>query len=104
MAFRVEITAGARKDANAILFWLSSKQAGETGIRWYERLEEAVASLAQSPERCALAPENAHVPFELRQLVYGHRPHLYRILFTVDGEAVYVLHIRHGRRRPVAQM
>lgn len=47
----------------------------------------------------ALAPENASVPFEMRQLLYGRKPHLYRIIFTIKGETVYVLSIRHGRRK-----
>ncbi len=32
------------------------------------------------------------------------KPHLYRILFTVDGETGYVLHIRHGRRKPLRNL
>jgi hypothetical protein len=39
------------------------------------------------------------VPFEMRQLIYGQKPHLYRILFTIEGETVQVLRIRHGRRK-----
>jgi toxin ParE1/3/4 len=99
MAFRVEVSPKARRDADAILGWLLSQQAGEAGLRWFRRLEEAIGSLAHFPERCKLAPENASVPFEMRQLLYGHRPHVYRILFTIDGQTVYVLRIRHGRRK-----
>jgi hypothetical protein len=32
-------------------------------------------------------------------LLYGRKPHVYRVLFTIEGEAVYVLHILHGRRQ-----
>jgi hypothetical protein len=32
-------------------------------------------------------------------LLYGHKPHIYRILFTIEDEVVYVLRIFHGRRR-----
>jgi mRNA-degrading endonuclease RelE of RelBE toxin-antitoxin system len=28
---------------------------------------------------------------------------VYRILFTIKDETVYVLHIRHGRRQPLRQ-
>jgi plasmid stabilization system protein ParE len=99
MAFRVEITPQAEEDANAILGWLLSQHAGETGLRWFLRLEEAIASLADLPRRCELAPESTSVPFEIRQLLYGKKPHVYRILFTIDRDTVYVLRIRHGRRR-----
>jgi plasmid stabilization system protein ParE len=58
MAFRVEITAEAERDALGILDRLISEQAGETGLRWFQRLEQAIASLANFPERCPLAPES----------------------------------------------
>jgi plasmid stabilization system protein ParE len=103
MAFRVEVTPHAKQDANAILKWLLAQHAGEAGLRWFRKLEEAIASLADLPGRCRLAPENASVPFEMRQLLYGQRPHKYRILFTIEGEVVYVLRIRHGRRRHLGE-
>ena len=101
MTFRVELSAQAESDAEAILDWLQSQHAGETGIRWFLALEEAINSLARFPERCRLAPESARFPFEVRQLLYGRKPHVYRILFTIEGQAVNVLHIRHARRRPI---
>jgi len=39
----------------------------------------------------------------VRQLLYGRKRHAYRILFTLDGEIVSVLHIRHGRRMPLSE-
>ena len=101
MAFRVEISKEAEHDATSILDWLISQHAGETGLRWLEGLEKTIASLANMPERCPLAPEDAEFPFEVRHLLYGRKPHIYRIVFTVDGETVYVLHIWHGRRRHI---
>jgi plasmid stabilization system protein ParE len=101
MAFRVEITLAAKRDADDILDWLISQEAGEAGVRWFRGLEQAVASLSEFPKRCALAPENPFVPFETRQLVYGKKRHLYRILFTIENDVVYVLRIRHGRRKQV---
>jgi plasmid stabilization system protein ParE len=103
MAFSVEISAQAESDADAILEWLLSQHAGETGVRWFLALDDAIASLATFPERCPLAPEDARFPFEVRQLLYGRKPHLYRILFALEGETVNVLHIRHGRRKPISE-
>jgi plasmid stabilization system protein ParE len=99
MAFRVEQTARAKQDINDILKWLLAREAGEAGLRWFRKLKESVVSLSTLPHRCPLAPENAEFPFEVRQLLYGRKPHQYRVLFTIDGETVVVLHIRHGRRR-----
>ena len=101
MTFRIEVSAQAERDADAILEWLQSEYAGETGARWFRELGNAIESLSKFPERCPLAPENSLFPFEVRQLFYGNRPHVYRILFTIESDRVYVLHIRHGRRQPV---
>ncbi len=101
MAFRVEISAQAESDAGTILEWLLSQHAGETGIRWFLALDDAIASLAAFPERCPLAAETILFPFEVRQLLYGRNPHVYRILFTVEDDTVSILHIRHGRRKPL---
>src|SRR5437868_6006596 len=54
MAFRVEVTPEAECDGDSILAWLLSHEAGETGIRWFLALEDAIASLASLPTRCAL--------------------------------------------------
>jgi plasmid stabilization system protein ParE len=103
MAFRVETSAQAESDADAILEWLLSQYAGETGIRWFLALDDAIASLSTFPERCPLAAETVRFPFAVRQLLYGRKPHVYRILFNIEGDTVNVLHIRHGRRKPVSE-
>jgi len=102
MAYRVKQTAYADHDLDLILEWLLAQQAGETGIRWFHRLQETLQSLSELPHRCPLAPENAAFPFEVRQLIYGRKPHFYRILFAIEGDTVVILHIRHGRRLPLA--
>ncbi|MGH2437870.1 MAG: type II toxin-antitoxin system RelE/ParE family toxin, partial [bacterium] len=101
MDFRVELADQAKHDIVAIYDWLLSQQAGDAGERWFIALRAAIASLASMPSRCPLAPENQDSPVEVRHLLYGRRPHVYRILFAIEGDVVQVLHIRHGRRRPV---
>jgi hypothetical protein len=39
MAFRVEVTQLAKRDAREILKWLDSQQAGEAGLHWLHNLE-----------------------------------------------------------------
>jgi plasmid stabilization system protein ParE len=58
MAFRVKTSARAKRDLDGILAWLLAQGAGETGLRWFQGLREAVKSLAYAPYRCPLAPEN----------------------------------------------
>ena len=103
MSFDVRITPDAEQDAEEILDWLIEQHAGETGARWSLRMSEAVESLAELPRRCKLAPEDASSPYEVRELLYGDKPHLYRLLFTIENEVVYVLHVRHGRILPLTR-
>jgi plasmid stabilization system protein ParE len=102
MAFLVRFTANAKRDLDTLLSWLLSQQTGDTGLRWFQGFQEAIASLSDLPARCPLAAEDAAFPFEVRQLLYGSRQNRYRVLFTIDGKTVSVLHIRHGRRKPLA--
>jgi len=103
MAFRVKQTAQADQDLDDILKWLLEQEAGEAGQRWFRRLKDALLSLSEMPHRCPLAPENKDFPYEVRQLVYGRTPHSYRVLFTIDGDSVIIVHIRHGRRRHLGE-
>ena len=103
MAFRVELSDRAQTDIAAIYDWLNSQQAGTAGERWFVALREAISSLSELPLRCRVAPESRDSPVEVRQLLYGRKPHVYRILFAVDGDLVQVLHVRHARRRPLAR-
>jgi plasmid stabilization system protein ParE len=97
MAFRVEVSAQAETDADSILEWLLAHHAGDR-----HPLDDAIASLATFPERCPVAPESVRFPFEVRQLLYGRKLHVYQILFTIEGGTVNVLHIRQGRRKPLS--
>jgi plasmid stabilization system protein ParE len=89
----VEPTDKALVDAGEAYFWISEQSEG-AALRWYEGLLKAFRSLEKSPLRCRLAPESAFFDEEIRQLIYG----TYRILFTVEGEKVFVLRVRHSAR------
>lgn len=101
MAFEVRFTDQAERDADSILAWLLNEGAGDAGSRWFFGLQDAILSLAERPLRCPLAAESQEFRFEVRQLLYGRRPHVYRILFSVERTVVNILHIRHGRRLPL---
>ena len=100
MDFRVELTDQAKSDIAAIHVWLVAHEAGDAGARWFAALRQAIDSLHALPARCPIAPESREASVEVRHLLYGRRPHVYRILFSIENDVVHVLHIRHGRRRP----
>ena len=101
MTYRVNTLPQAERDALEILDRLIAEHAGRAGLQWFLELEGAIASLTELPHRCPLARESEEFPFEVRQLLYGRRSNAYRILFTIEGDTVHVLHIRHSRRSPI---
>ena len=100
MAFRIEYTNLAQADLDTLLGWLIEREAGEAGRRWLKGLEAAIDSLRDMPQRCPLLRSDRRISFEVRQLFYGRKPHVYRILFRIIDDTVYILRIRHGRQRP----
>jgi plasmid stabilization system protein ParE len=95
MAFEIEYTTEAENDLDGILTWLlQERQAGETGLRWYQGLRDKISTLSELPQRCGRAPESKSLPFEMRQLLYGRKPRVYRVLFTVEGNTVHIIAVR----------
>lgn len=68
----------------------------DSAHQWAAGLMDAIDSLKTFPARCPIAPESRYFAQEIRQLLYGKGRSRYRILFTIKGDAVSVLHIRHG--------
>jgi mRNA-degrading endonuclease RelE of RelBE toxin-antitoxin system len=100
MAYLVEFAARAARDLE-ILYVEKNAAESHAAARWFNHLEDAALSLATYPNRCPLAPEGKKLKRALRHLLYGNRPHVYRVIYEVDEarKTVWVLHIRHGARR-----
>jgi toxin ParE1/3/4 len=100
MAYHIEFSDRAARDLEALYV---EKNAAESKVasRWYNGLEEAVYGLAICPDRCPVAPEARKPRRELRHLLYGKKPHVYRVIYQVDErrQTVWVLTVRHGARR-----
>jgi toxin ParE1/3/4 len=96
VAYLVNITSRAERDL-AHLYGEINAEHSDAALKWYRGLKEAILSLEDHPNRCPATPEKK----QLRHLPYGHKPHLYRVIFRVLGKQkqVDVLHIRHGARR-----
>lgn len=98
MAYRVDITERAERDLESIYSTIGADDSPQAAA-WFNGLERAILSLDEHPSRGALIPEGSG----LRHLLYGRKPHVYRIIYAVDGRdsRVTVLHIRHGARGEV---
>jgi hypothetical protein len=92
--FQVIVFRQAKLDGQCIYDWLSerSPQGAEAWARAYI---EALESLTKYLLRCGLAPENEDHDVEIRQRVFRtSHGNPYRLLFTVAGNQVRVLHVR----------
>jgi plasmid stabilization system protein ParE len=99
--YRVRLTDSALVDADGAYQWLAARTIHADA--WLNGLEEAVEGLAEMPTRWPLARENREFDEPVHQLLYGKSPHVYRVLFIVRADMVYVLHIRHGARRAMGR-
>jgi plasmid stabilization system protein ParE len=102
MAYRVDLTPQAISDIEAALQYIG--QAAPTRIeRWLLGLVDSVRLLEEMPERFPVVPESEELGREIRQVLYGKRTGIYRIIFRVyektPGEGIVrVLSVRHGAR------
>jgi toxin ParE1/3/4 len=97
MAYRVEITSRAERDL-AEIYGRIQAETSPVAAKWFNGMARALISLEQYPKRAPITPENR----SSRHLLYGKKPHVYRIIFKIDVKTstVYILHIRPpGRDR-----
>jgi toxin ParE1/3/4 len=98
MEYHVRLTDRALRDMQAIYERIQAESSGQANS-WFNGLADAIYSLAHHPSRGATTPETK----KLRHLLYGRKPHIYRIIYAIDrrGHSVDVVHIRHGARGPI---
>jgi len=96
MAYLVKVTSRAERDLAALYEQIHASDS-ERSRQWYLGLTESILGLREMPNRHSVTPENRG----LRSLLYGHKPHIFRVIFRVLTKAreVEVLHVRHGARR-----
>jgi toxin ParE1/3/4 len=96
MAYFVNLTPRAERDL-ALLYHKINAEESEAALKWYFGLKAAILRLSEHPSRCPTTSENSN----LRHLLYGNKPHVYRVIYRVveRHKRVEVLHIRHRARR-----
>lgn len=96
MAYLVNITSRAERDLSQLYRQINAEHS-DAALKWYRGLKEAILSLAGHPNRCPVIRKSA----KLRHLLYGYKPHVYRVIYRVmeKNKNIEVIHIRHGARR-----
>lgn len=100
MAFQVEITPIAEAQIEQAYRWYRERNP-DFADRWFRGLMNAIATLQEKPQRCALAVEHEIFPEQVRQLLYGKSKNIYRVLFMVREQTVYILYVRHSAQAPM---
>ena len=96
MAHAIIVNPRARAEIRSNAEWLRQNYSAASAARWNTSIVAAIGTLANHPERCPLAEESPDLGLDLRELLHGRRRHVFRILFTIDGETVYVHSVRHA--------
>lgn len=94
--YAVIMTSRAERDRAGIYEEINAENS-EAALKWYWGLKESVFSLERLPHRCSAIRKKG----QIRQLLYGAKPHVYLVLYRIveKQKLVQVLHIRHGARQ-----
>ena len=95
MTFRVIVTENAQTNLRHY-FERAAAAAPETVAHWINRFHEALASLSERPDHCLDAPEATQIEEEIWPLKFSRCAGGYRVLFTIAGDEVRILHIRRA--------
>lgn len=101
MPHTVRFTRRALADVDAAVAY-RAQQSATAAARWREGLLAQLTVLEQSPNLYPLADEAADLGVELRELLYGRRRNIHRILFTIEGQTVVVHRVRHAAQDRLA--
>jgi plasmid stabilization system protein ParE len=87
---------------NAAQFLLDRTKSSTIALRWLRGIRLKINTLKTGPHRCPVDPDSAAYGQEVRVLIHGKRRGVYRVLFTIRGDTVYVLTVRHSAPRRLA--
>jgi toxin ParE1/3/4 len=98
MAYLVSMALRAQRDLISLYEDINAKESA-AALRWYQSLKLAILGLEENPNRCPITPESK----QIRHLLYGHKPHVYRVISRVLERKKRVdilhIHIRYGAQR-----
>ncbi len=90
MSYKLMIRLAAQAEAAEIHDWYEARSKG-LGGRFADALEECLRSIQQNPKGLQLRKG------KFRHDLVARFP--YRVVFTVDGDTVFVYQVRHTSRR-----
>lgn len=102
MARLVYLSPGAYTDLREIVRFISQNVSSGSASRWQARIESAIDRLTTEADQWPEALEATALGIDLREMLHGRRPHVYRVLFTISGNRVTVQRVRHAAQNQLA--
>lgn len=113
-AYAIRFHPQAQRDLAEARAWQARQIGEDEADAWQEAMLDGIATLATNPARIALAlesrPPRPKFSRPVRAFVWRRMSNgsVWRILFSVieneaDAPFVFILHIRHGARKPMTR-
>jgi len=101
MSFTIRELPKAKQDKHSIFRWLHERSpAGAT--TWLDAYDSLIERLKRDASSFGDAPERQDCDFDVRQALFKtRRGRVYRALFFIDGDEVYVLRVRGSGQAPI---
>ena len=101
MIFRIRELRRAQADIHHIVNWLANRSP--RGARaWLDAYDAMVARLEKNADSLGFAQESEKCEFEIRQAPFKtSRGRVYRALFLIEGNEVFILRVRGPGQAPV---
>ena len=96
--YRVVLGPLAQNDLEEAYQYAASRDP-VAAARWYYRFVDALKTLSERPGRCPFSPESGRSPVELRDFLFGKRPYVFRVIYTIRTDVVLIIRIRRAQRR-----
>lgn len=100
MTLIVVVSEQAEREIQSAYDWWAKHRSKRQADRWYVGISKAIAELSENPERHGKSRETDSFAYEIRDLLFGiGRRATHRAVFTIRGNEVVVLTVRHTAQR-----
>jgi plasmid stabilization system protein ParE len=102
MSFTLTILPRAERDVQHIFNWIAERSP-QGAKAWYAAFEDAARKATANPAGCPVASEAAQLNADIRQFLFKtRRGRVYRGVFKVAGNEVFLLRVRGPGQPPLA--
>ncbi len=96
MAHALELTRRAYSDIGVLSTFVKERSGVSAAERWRNALFARLSKLERMPEAWPLADEPDLAGTDVREFLFRHWRHVYRILYRIDGDVVRIHRVRHA--------